>query len=252
MNDRAVSVVVSRIRFLTRTSTQATARPTRMPPTDSRANSIPTSRAVTDPPIATMAVRRMVIAVASLNRDSPSRIVTTRRGRPIRRATAVAATASGGATTAPERDGRREGDADEPPGHQPDPGGGEDDEPDGQQPDDVLVGAEVDERGADRRRVEQGRQDAEQDQLRPDRDLGHRRDERHQDADRGQHQWGRGSVAAGQRGDADDDGDHCEEGQGDGHDVILSGPPRRPGRPSRPSRRGGPTPPSRGPRAGPG
>ena len=48
-----------------------------------------------------MAVRRVTRAVASLSSDSPSRIVTTRRGRPIRLATAVAATASGGATTAP-------------------------------------------------------------------------------------------------------------------------------------------------------
>ena len=48
-----------------------------------------------------MAVRSATSAVASLSRDSPSRIVTTRRGRPIRRPIAVAATASGGATTAP-------------------------------------------------------------------------------------------------------------------------------------------------------
>ncbi len=40
-------------------------------------------------------------AVASLSRDSPSRIVTIRRGSPILRPIAVAATASGGATTAP-------------------------------------------------------------------------------------------------------------------------------------------------------
>ena len=40
-------------------------------------------------------------AVASLSSDSPSRIVTIRRGSPIRRPIAVAATASGGATTAP-------------------------------------------------------------------------------------------------------------------------------------------------------
>jgi hypothetical protein len=36
-----------------------------------------------------------------LKRDSPSRIVTIRRGSPIRRPIVVAATASGGATTAP-------------------------------------------------------------------------------------------------------------------------------------------------------
>ena len=47
------------------------------------------------------AVRRATSAVASLSSDSPSRIVTIRRGSPIRRPIAVAATASGGATTAP-------------------------------------------------------------------------------------------------------------------------------------------------------
>ena len=41
------------------------------------------------------------MAVASLTSDSPSRIVTIRRGMPTRRAMDVAATASGGATTAP-------------------------------------------------------------------------------------------------------------------------------------------------------
>ena len=49
----------------------------------------------------TIAVRRATSAVASLSSDSPSRTVTIRRGSPIRRAIAVAATASGGATTAP-------------------------------------------------------------------------------------------------------------------------------------------------------
>ena len=51
--------------------------------------------------MAAMAIRRQVIAVASLTRDSPSRIVTMVRGSPTRRAIEVAATASGGATTAP-------------------------------------------------------------------------------------------------------------------------------------------------------
>ncbi len=48
-----------------------------------------------------METRRATIAVASLTRLSPSRIVTMRRGIPTRRAIVVAATASGGATTAP-------------------------------------------------------------------------------------------------------------------------------------------------------
>ena len=56
---------------------------------------------LTDPAAAAIAVRTVTSAVASLNSDSPSRIVTIRRGMPTRRATAEAATASGGATTAP-------------------------------------------------------------------------------------------------------------------------------------------------------
>ena len=52
-------------------------------------------------PPAAIAVRSETRAVASLSSDSPSSTVTMRRGRPIRRPTAVAATASGGATTAP-------------------------------------------------------------------------------------------------------------------------------------------------------
>ena len=52
-------------------------------------------------PAAAKAVRSDTRAVASLSSDSPSRIVVILRGRPIRRATAVAATASGGATIAP-------------------------------------------------------------------------------------------------------------------------------------------------------
>ena len=50
---------------------------------------------------ATIAVFSATRAVASLSSDSPSSTVTTGRGMPIRRPTAVAATASGGATTAP-------------------------------------------------------------------------------------------------------------------------------------------------------
>ncbi len=50
---------------------------------------------------ATIAVLSATSAVASLSSDSPSSTVTTGRGMPMRRPTAVAATASGGATTAP-------------------------------------------------------------------------------------------------------------------------------------------------------
>ena len=61
---------------------------------------LPTPWATTSP-VAASAVRRVTRAVASLSSDSPSRMVVIRRGRPIRRATDVVATASGGATIAP-------------------------------------------------------------------------------------------------------------------------------------------------------
>ena len=51
--------------------------------------------------IAAIAVFSATSALASLSRLSPSRIDTIRRGMPTLRATVVAATASGGATTAP-------------------------------------------------------------------------------------------------------------------------------------------------------
>src|SRR3954447_12416817 len=72
-----------------------------MPPIEATKKSRPTRPIETVPSPAATAVRRATSAVASLNSDSPSRIVTIRRGSPIRRPIAVAATASGGATTAP-------------------------------------------------------------------------------------------------------------------------------------------------------
>ena len=76
--------------------------PTPIPPTAaSRKSPIPSSQPTPSPTAAASATRYAVIAVASLNSDSPWRIVTTRSGSPTRRAIEVAATASGGATTAP-------------------------------------------------------------------------------------------------------------------------------------------------------
>ena len=73
-----------------------------MPPTDAQANCpIAGAQATELAPIAPIATFRVTNDVASLNRDSPSSTVTSRRGRPIRRASATAATASGGATIAP-------------------------------------------------------------------------------------------------------------------------------------------------------
>jgi hypothetical protein len=84
------------------------------PAVAAQTNSSATPHGVTCPPsaespLAVMAVPRATRAVASFSRDSPSRIVTTRRGRELLRATAVAATASGGATTAPSANATAKG-----------------------------------------------------------------------------------------------------------------------------------------------
>ena len=89
------------ISLRSRATTRNTPNPTAAPPTEATRKSHPIWSADTPPDTATRAVRSATSAVASLSSDSPSRIVTIRRGKPIRRAIAVAATASGGATTAP-------------------------------------------------------------------------------------------------------------------------------------------------------
>ncbi len=77
------------------------ASPTTTPPPAARTNLPPTSSTLTEARIAAVVVRRATRAVASLSRLSPSRIETIRRGMPTLRAIVVAATASGGETTAP-------------------------------------------------------------------------------------------------------------------------------------------------------
>src|SRR6476661_32560 len=103
MNDSDVSITGSVTLRRTNATAMATTAPTPTPRTTASPKSTAVEANVTLPTatIAAAAVRSDTSAVASLSSDSPSRIVTIRRGRPIRRATAVAATASGGATTAP-------------------------------------------------------------------------------------------------------------------------------------------------------
>ena len=100
-NEIAVSISGSVICLRSHATRTKTPMPISSPPPAARTKSTPTSVSAKPPEKAAMAVRRVTSALASLRSDSPSRIVTTRRGSPIRRATAVAATASGGATTAP-------------------------------------------------------------------------------------------------------------------------------------------------------
>ncbi len=100
-NDIAVSSSGSVTCLRVQPTTTNVSIPTSTPPPAATTKSSPTPRTVTEPTAAARAVRKATSAVASLSSDSPSRIVTIRRGRPIRRPIEVAATASGGATTAP-------------------------------------------------------------------------------------------------------------------------------------------------------
>ena len=78
------------------------APPISSPPTVAQANSTsPRPHAIEPSRMPMTATLSSTSEVASLNSDSPSSTVTTRRGSPARRATATAATASGGATMAP-------------------------------------------------------------------------------------------------------------------------------------------------------
>ena len=140
----------------------------------------PTVQTVTVAAIAAIAVRRATRAVASLSRLSPSRIDTIRRGMPTRRAMVVAATASGGADDRAERQGGRDADT---PGitlqaTRPTTSVVKTTAPTARMPIACAVRADVDQRGADRRGVEQGRQEADEDHLGVDPVVGHARDER--------------------------------------------------------------------------
>ena len=100
--------------------TTPTAMPIAAPPIAAQAKSAATPHRATLPPMAAMALRSATRAVASLSSDSPSRTVTMLRGRPIRRAMAVAATASGGATTAPNAIAAASGIGQQPERDEPD------------------------------------------------------------------------------------------------------------------------------------
>ena len=97
----ALSITGSVTCLRTKPITTKNSSPISTPPPAARRKSRVTCCQLTAAIAAAMAVRSATSAVASLSSDSPSRIVTILRGRPIRRPMAVAATASGGATTAP-------------------------------------------------------------------------------------------------------------------------------------------------------
>ena len=163
-----MSMTGSSIRRRTWASTEATTRPTsdaaRRRPRRSR------GRPARSRPTPVSARRRGLAAgpatVASLTRLSPSRMVTTRRGRPTRRATAVVATASGGATTAPSANAAaNESSGTTQRSTTATTKRGEGHQPDREQGDRAAVAADVDQRRADRRGVQQGRQQADQHQV---------------------------------------------------------------------------------------
>ena len=100
-NDSAVSSTGSFSRARMNAAANPTTSPTTAPPMAARKKSAPTCQRLTDPASAAMAVRRATSAAASLKRLSPSSGRISLRVLPTRRATTLAATASGGATTAP-------------------------------------------------------------------------------------------------------------------------------------------------------
>ena len=145
-----------------------------------------------------------------------------RRGMPMRRATVVAATASGGATTAPSaKPAARVAPGTTHHGEQPDRGRRERDGADAEQPDRAAVGLEVDQRGADRCRVEQRRQQADQDEVGGQFDVEEVRDERQPDADRDEQQRFGPAEAAREAGDESDDRDEAEDVERRVHPVIV-------------------------------
>ena len=103
----------SSISLRTWARTNAATSPTPTPPPAAAGSRRRRATRVTLLVMAAIAVFSATSAVASLTRLSPSRIVTILRGMPTRRATALAATASGGATTAPSANAAASG----MPGH---------------------------------------------------------------------------------------------------------------------------------------
>lgn len=99
--DRLVSSTGSSIRLRSAPSTKAASTPTTIPPAAASPNRHATSPNPTGRVSAATAVVKAASAVASLTRLSSSSSAVSRRGIPTRRLTAVVATASGGATTAP-------------------------------------------------------------------------------------------------------------------------------------------------------
>ncbi len=215
------SATGSSMRERTFATSQPTTSPISSPPRAATTNSHAMSNAETDPPMAATATRSSTSAVASLSRLSPSRMVTTRRGMPTRRAIEVAATASGGATTAPSANATAGSTGVSHQVISPMPKRGEDDQPDRQQRDRAPVAVEVDQRGADRRRVEQRREEAEEHDLRVELDVQHVRDVRDAEAHDHQQQRRGHLVATGEHAEDDHHGREQHDVEGRVHSSRL-------------------------------
>jgi hypothetical protein len=140
----------------------------------------------------------------------------------------VAATASVGDTTAPRANARGE----RHPGdhgirHQGDEHRREDDGPDRQDADGLPVGPDVDERGAQRRSVEKGRQEADQHHVRLDVVVGYAGNERGDDADDHQHERSGETEPAGRCGHDGHGDDQRQDLQGLSHRSRQHASPSR-------------------------
>ena len=158
-----------------------------------------TSENVAIPSATAAAARYAMSDEASLMRLSPSRIVTIRRETPSRWKTAVAATASGGATIAP----RVSAAARPMPGIEalatsPTATVVNSDEPHREQQDRARVGTEVTDRREVGRREQDRRQEQQEDEVGRELDRGQVRDQTEQDAAE-QQQDRLGDAAAGAR-----------------------------------------------------
>ena len=143
--------------------------------------------------------------------------MTTRRGRPIRRAMAVAATASGGATTAPSANAAANGTGSSHHVTRPTPSAVKITSPTERNADGAAVLLEVDQGAADRGGVQQRWQQPHQHHLGGQVHLGDERQERGHHADQRQQQR-RGQVEpARQPRHRRDGGEESEGGDGDRH-----------------------------------
>src|SRR5665811_1346395 len=153
------------MRLRSRPTINAIAKPIATPPRTERMNPPPISHMETDPATAAMAVRSITIAVASLTRLSPSRMLTTRRGKPYAARDRRGGDGIGWRDNGSEGQRRRKGDGQHRPHEESDAECGEDHQSDAQQHDRALVFAEIDQRRANRSRVEQRWEQTNQDEF---------------------------------------------------------------------------------------